>query len=73
MRQAKYLISDGSMVANVDTTRFCRLIVLVANRAVVRDLEVLVRAHANYMRIDRFPREGFDSVRNIYSLHLMCL
>ena len=30
------------MVANVDIKRFCRLIVLVTNRAVVRDVEVLV-------------------------------
>jgi hypothetical protein len=38
----KYLISDGAMGANVDITRFCRLIVLVTNRSVVRDLEVSV-------------------------------
>ena len=42
MRQAKYLISDGTMVANVDITRFCRLIVLVTNRSLVGDLEVSV-------------------------------
>ena len=42
VRQAEYLISDGVHVASVDITRFCRLIVLVTNRAVVGDLEVSV-------------------------------
>ena len=42
VRQAQYLISDVVHVAGVDITRFCRLIVLVTNRAVVGDLEVLV-------------------------------
>ena len=44
-RQAKHLTRDGIMVANVAITRFCRLIVLVTNRIVVRDLEVSVPPH----------------------------
>ena len=51
VRQAEYLISDGAMVANVDITRFCRAIVLVTNRAVVRDLEV--SAPPNFMSLRR--------------------
>ena len=39
------------MVANVDITRFCRAIVLVTNRAVVRDLEV--SAPPNFMSLRR--------------------
>ena len=44
-------MSDGAMVANVDITRFCRAIVLVTNRAVVRDLEV--SAPPNFMSLRR--------------------
>ena len=54
VRQAEYLISDGAMVANVDSTRFCRLIVLVTNRALVRDLEVSVLPNLMFFRRTSF-------------------
>jgi hypothetical protein len=40
LHQAKYLMRYGNVVANADIARFCGLIVLVTNRAVVRDPEV---------------------------------
>jgi hypothetical protein len=39
---AKYLMGDAAMVANLDITRFCRLLVLVTNWALKKDLEVSV-------------------------------
>ena len=51
VRQAKYLVMVVTMVANIDTTKFFSLIVLVTNWAMVRDLEVSVPP--NFMS---FPR-----------------
>ena len=39
---AKYLMGDAAMVANLDITRFCQLLVLVTNWALKKDLEVSV-------------------------------
>ena len=49
-RQAECFISDGAMVANLESTRLCRLIVLVTNRAVVREMEFLAPPNLMFFR-----------------------